>query len=112
MFDKFTSLNKQFLGKLPKKTIAVKSNPTTNVDPKTGLLTKNYSKTLITSAFMSTWNSTQIANSNGKLTLESLRIILADQVSVDDILTIDNKDYRIDVFEIKQGYFVLGANPL
>jgi hypothetical protein len=28
------------------------------------------------------------------------------------VLEIGDTDYRIDVLEIKQGYFVLGVNPL
>jgi hypothetical protein len=111
MFNKFTTLNPAFIEKLPLTSFTIKSNPTTTIDPFTGLQTTAYETEVETAGYVGTWRQDQIASSNGKLTLESLKVILTAQVSVSDILEIDSSDYRIDVLEIKQGYFVLGVNP-
>jgi len=112
MFSKFARLNPAFISKLPQTSFTIKSNPTTAIDPLTGLQTTTYSTETETTGYVGSWRQDQIASSNGKLTLESLKVILTDQVSVSDILEINSLDYRIDVLEIKQGYFVLGVNPL
>ncbi len=112
MFNKFTTLNPAFIEKLPQTSFTIKSNPTTAIDPLTGLQTTTYGAETETTGYVGSWRQDQIASSNGKLTLESLKVILTAQVSVSDILEINSLDYRIDVLEIKQGYFVLGVNPL
>ena len=112
MFSKFASLNPDFIDKLPQTSFTIKSNPTTAIDPITGLQTTTYGTETETTGYIGTWRQDQIASSNGKLTLESLKVILTAQVSVSDILEINSLDYRIDVLEIKQGYFVLGVNPI
>ena len=111
MFNKFTTLNPAFIEKLPLTSFTIKSNPTTAIDPITGLQTTTYGTETETTGYIGTWRQDQIASSNGKLTLESLKVILTAQVSVSDVLEIGDTDYRIDVLEIKQGYFVLGVNP-
>ena len=112
MFSKFATLNPAFIDKLPQTSFTIKSNPTVAIDPLTGLQTTTYGTETETTGYVGSWRQDQIASSNGKLTLESLKVVLTTQVSVSDVLEIGDTDYRIDVLEIKRGYFVLGVNPL
>ncbi len=112
MFSKLRLLNPDFIDKLPQTRFRSSQTLLPRSTRSRACRLQHTAPETETTGYVGSWRQDQIASSNGKLTLESLRVILTAQVSVSDILEISSSDYRIDVLEIKQGYFVLGVNPL